>query len=129
MKFFLKMIPPTVTHQEKKVTVRNGKPVFYEPARLREAREKLTAYLWKERPDEPFTGPVRLHVMWLFPRGQHKEGSWKMSKPDTDNLQKLLKDCMTNCLFWKDDAQVCVEHVEKKWSEHTGIFIEVKEIH
>ena len=32
IEFFMLMIPPTVTHQEKQVHVVNGKPVFYEPA-------------------------------------------------------------------------------------------------
>ena len=29
MEFFMAMIPPTVTAQEHKVMVKNGKPVFY----------------------------------------------------------------------------------------------------
>lgn len=128
MKFFMNMIPPTVTAQEKKVTFRNGRPIFYEPEKLKDAREKLTAYLWKERPDNPLMGPVILKVMWLFPNGKHQDGEWKYTKPDTDNLQKLLKDCMTTCEFWNDDAQVCVEHVEKRWTEHPGIWIEVEEL-
>ena len=126
MNFFLSMIPPTVTYQEKKVTVRNGRPVFYEPAKLKDAREKLTAHLWQNRPNEPITGPVNLKVMWLFPNGKHLDGEWKTTKPDTDNLQKLLKDCMTVCEFWLDDAQVCVEHVEKRWAKHPGIYIDIE---
>ena len=128
MKFFLKMIPPTITHQEKKVTIKNGKPVFYEPPKLKDAREKLTAYLFREKPDAPFTGPVSLSVAWLFPAGRHKDGEWKITKPDTDNLQKLLKDCMTTCGFWKDDAQVCIEITEKIWMNYPGILIEVNEL-
>ena len=38
LQFFLPMIPPTVTAQEHKVSVRNGKPVFYDPPELKEAR-------------------------------------------------------------------------------------------
>ena len=38
--FFLPIIPPTVTHQEKKVAVKNGKPIFYEPPELKDARAK-----------------------------------------------------------------------------------------
>lgn len=127
MKFFMKMIPPSVTHQEKQVTVRNGKPVFYEPARLKDARGKLTAHLYPNRPIEPLEGPLSLKVMWLFPKGNHKEGSFKVTRPDTDNLQKLLKDCMTTTGFWYDDAQVCSEYVEKRWSKHTGIYIDVEQ--
>ena len=44
IEFFIAMQVPTTTHQEKKVTVVNGKPVFYEPPDLADARQKLTAY-------------------------------------------------------------------------------------
>lgn len=128
MKFFMSMIPPTITHQEKKVAVKNGKPVFYEPPALKDAREKLTAHLWQNRPETSLLGPVMLKVMWLFPNKGHLNGDWMIRKPDTDNLQKLLKDCMTTCEFWEDDAQVCVEHVEKRWADHPGIWIDVDEI-
>lgn len=43
------MIPPTVTAQEHEVTVRKGKPAFYDPPEVKEARAKLTAYLAKHK--------------------------------------------------------------------------------
>ena len=56
----------------------------------------------------------------------HKEGTYRVTRPDTDNLQKLLKDTMTQVGFWKDDAQVCKETVTKRWSrEQPGIYIKV----
>lgn len=125
--FFLPMIPPTVTHQEKKVAVVRGKPVLYEPEELKVAREKLTAHLGRHRPEKPIQeGGVELVVKWCFPRGRHQDGEYRITKPDTDNLQKLLKDCMTAVGFWKDDAQVCAEIVEKFWAEVPGIFIQVR---
>ncbi len=51
------------------------------------------------------------------------------SKPDTDNLQKLLKDCMTAVGFWKDDAQVASEICEKFWAEVPGIYVCAEELH
>ena len=50
--FFMVMVPPTVTHQEKQVRVAGGKPVFYEPPELKAARQKLVAYLGQHVPDE-----------------------------------------------------------------------------
>lgn len=127
--FFLPMIPPTVTHQEKDIAVRNGKPVVYEPVELKQARSKLTAHLAGHKPAAPFQGPIRFMVKWLFPAGdQHYDGEWKTTKPDTDNLDKLLKDCMTKVGFWKDDAQVCSEISEKFWAVHPGIYIVVEEL-
>lgn len=130
MDFFMAMVPPTVTHQEKQVRVVNGKPVFYEPAELKNARAKLTSFLARYRPrlSAPYTGPVELVTKWCFPRGRHKDGEYRITKPDTDNLQKLLKDCMTDVNFWKDDAQVAREITEKFWAEIPGIYIRIEEL-
>ena len=127
--FFLLMIPPTITHQQKDITVRRGKPVVYEPAELKAARTKMEAYLAKHAPTVPLRGAVRLIVKWCFPlAGKHKDGEWKTSKPDTDNLQKMLKDCMTRLGFWNDDAQVVSEVVEKFWAKVPGIYIAAEEL-
>lgn len=124
--FFMPMIPPTATHQEKQVAVRNGKPTFYEPPSLREARAKLIAYLMKHIPEQPYTSGVRLTVKWLFPKGKHKDGEYRITKPDTDNLNKLLKDCMTRLNYWKDDALVASEVCEKFWAAVPGIYIRIE---
>lgn len=128
MEFFMAMNPPTVTHQEKQVHVVKGKPVFYEPPELKRARQKLVGHLAKYKPEREFTGAVELVAKWCFPRGGHKDGEYRTTKPDTDNLQKLLKDCMTAVGFWKDDALVCREIVEKFWAEVPGIYIRVTEL-
>lgn len=126
--FFMPMKPPTCTHQQKQVTVVNSKPVFYEPDDLKAARAKLMAHLGKHVPDKGYTGPIRLITKWCFPKGRHKDGQWKTTKPDTDNLQKLLKDCMTDVGFWKDDALVTSEIIEKFWADVPGIYIKIEEL-
>lgn len=130
IEFFMPMAKvPTTTHQQKQVTVKNGKPIFYEPPDLVAARAKLTSHLGPNTPDKKFTGPVRLIAKWCFPlSGKHQDGEWKSTKPDTDNLQKLLKDCMTDLGFWKDDALVASEIAEKFWSEVPGIYIRIEEL-
>ena len=130
VEFFLPMKKiPTTTHQQKKVGVRNGKPYFYEPKDLQEARSKLMSALGQHVPDHRMDGPIRLTVKWLFPVVKGKRnGQYKTTKPDTDNLQKLLKDCMTDLGYWKDDAQVASEIVEKFWSDAVGIYVLVEEL-
>ena len=128
MIFKLDMIPPTVTGQMHKVTVRGGKPVFYDPPEVKDAKQKIMGHLSKHIPLQPFSGPVALIVTWLYPiKGKHKHMEWRTSRPDTDNLQKILKDCMTKCGFWDDDAQVAREIIEKRWvaREWAGIAIAV----
>lgn len=126
--FFIPMIPPTCTHQEMQVHVVNGKPVFYEPPELKTARQKLMAHLAKHRPEDMYESGIQLVVKWCFPRGRHKDGEYRTTKPDTDNLQKLLKDCMTAVGFWKDDCLVASEIVEKFWAEIPGIYIWIGEL-
>lgn len=126
--FFMPMIPPTTTHQEKKARVVSGKPRFYEPAELKSARAKLTDHLARFRPQQPYDSAVRLMVKWMFPRGEHRDGAYKTTKPDVDNLQKLLMDCMTALNFWKDDALVTSMIVEKFWAELPGIYVRVEEL-
>ena len=106
MDFFIAMKPPTVTAQEKQVRVVRG----------------------QHAPAKPLDGPISLRTLWLFPKGKtHRNGEWRVTRPDTDNLQKMLKDCMTRLGFWKDDAQVVREIVEKRWSdEPSGIYIEIE---
>lgn len=105
-----------------------GKPVFYDPPEVLAARSKLTAYLAGHKPAYPLEGAVRLLVKWCFPRGRHKDGEYRITKPDTDNLNKLLKDCMTDVGFWKDDAQVASEICEKFWTEIPGIYIALEKL-
>ena len=128
LEFFMPMRPPTATHQEKKWRVVKGKPVSYDPPEVAAARSKLTAHLAGHRPEQPLEGAVRLLVKWCFPRGRHGDGEYRVTKPDTDNLNKLLKDCMTDAGFWKDDAQVCCEIVEKFWAEIPGIYVKVETV-
>ena len=126
MEFTLNINPPTVTAQEHKVRVAGGRPRFYDTAKLKNARAQFETLLAAHRPDAPIEGPVELSVDWHFFTKTHKDGEWRTTRPDTDNLQKLLKDCMTRKGFWKDDAQVCVEIVTKRWArQNPGIQIKV----
>lgn len=131
--FFLPMIPPSITHQAKDLHayMKDGKPraVLHNSEELNAARVKLRAHLAPHKPSAPETGAVRLTVKWLFPCGEnHKDGEYKITKPDTDNLQKMLKDILQELKFYKDDAQVCSEIVEKFWAATPGIWIRLEEI-
>lgn len=129
VKFFVPMIPPTMTQQEHKVNVRNGKVQFYEPDELKAVRAKLSDSVGPHRPPAPMQGAVRLMVKWCFPiQGDHQDGEYRITKPDTDNIQKMLKDVMTKNGYWKDDAQVACEICEKFWAKIPGLYIVAREI-
>ena len=119
LEFFLDGKIPAGTHQMKKATVINGKPRFYEPESLKAAREYYMAMLKPHAPKEPLKGAVRLATTWFYKLPKHSKfkPGLKTTAPDTDNLVKLLKDCMTACGFWEDDAQVADETVAKYWNK------------
>lgn len=129
MEFFIPMKPPRTTHQMKAVRVVRGKPFFYEPRAVQEARSTLKGCLAKHRPQKPLEGPLRVTVKWLFPTKKKKEhGTYKITRPDLDNMAKLLLDVMTDLRFWGDDAQAACLILEKFWTcEVPGIWISIVE--
>ena len=130
MKFKLKMIPPTATAQQKGERVVNGYIHHYKKKNVAAAEAILRDALLPYVPEAPITDKgISLTVFWEFPypksAKKHMPGweRWKITRPDTDNLNKMLKDVMTDMGFWKDDAQICVEHIGKLYSDEPGIEI------
>ena len=127
MQFFLPMIPPTATAQGHQVNTRGAQPRFYDPAPLVQARAKFEAFLAPHRPAAPLDGALRLTTKWCWPAaGKHKNGEYKATRPDTDNLIKLLKDVMSDLGFWVNDARVASEITEKFWADTPGIFVKIE---
>lgn len=129
IEFFLPMKPPTITAQEHKVTVVNGKPKFYDPPELKMAKAKIRDALIPHIPSQKMDGPIRLVVKWCFPiTGKHNDGEYKYTKPDTDDLNKALKDIMEELGFYVNDSRVASEIIEKFWAKIPGIYICLEEI-
>lgn len=131
LKFFIPMIIPTVTNQQhrivpagKKKSVR--KVIVYDSPELKDARSKFLSHLSLHKPAVPFSGPVQLVTCWLYLSSRtHPPMTYKTTRPDTDNMIKLFKDCMTEVGFWKDDAQVASELTEKFFHDIPGIYVRV----
>lgn len=131
MEFDIHFDPPRATAQEKQYAVRNGRVVVYETAKARDAKQLLRLVLAPHAPREPLTGAVALYVTWRFPyKGKaHVDGEYKTTRPDTDNLDKALKDVMTALGYWTDDALVAKEQIEKIWhKERPGLHVRVEDI-
>ena len=132
---------PTGTAQQKGVRIVHGKPMFYEKAEVRDARNQFTLALKTHAPETPSERPIRLTIWFAFDTknkklwGKDIPGSdepwsghqFKPTRPDTDNSLKLLKDCMSG-LFFKDDSQVVDERVIKTYAENATIMIRWEEV-
>ena len=118
--------PARVTHQS---GTRYAKHRTYKTKNLRDWEERLKAALEESKPKKPISGPVQLKVMWGFKARKKKDlFTYKITRPDTDNMQKTLKDVMTEMKYWIDDAQVVYETCKKLWVDEPGIVIKIEEL-
>lgn len=127
--FFMQMMPPTSTHQQQGHTVnKHGVHHFYK-RNNGEAEAKLTAYLMKHIPEQPFSGALQVVVKWCYPiKGKHTDGEPYTNKPDVDNLCKALYDIMTRLHYWNDDKQIFSAVTEKFWAAVPGIYVKIDEV-
>lgn len=88
-----------------------------------QARQMGVVKLFAQRAMEgrpPLTGPIGLEIFAYYPPPESwpakKKAAtiWKTSKPDADNLAKLIKDAIGKIVF-VDDAQVAKLMVQKQY--------------
>ena len=113
---------------------------MYDPGTA-DAWKAAVARAAKEASDgHVFTGPVHLNLWVYMPRpkshfrasGAIKPSapSWHTSKPDLDNIEKAIKDAITDAGIWADDSLVCLVYKSKFYSVdgRPGARIEIREI-
>jgi Holliday junction resolvase RusA-like endonuclease len=82
----------------------------------------------------PLEGPLKFQltahmpipVSWSAKKRQAAMDSWQRptSKPDLDNIIKLVKDAI-NCIVWRDDAQVVRIEADKFYSDTPRVDVTV----
>jgi Holliday junction resolvase RusA-like endonuclease len=82
----------------------------------------------------PMEGPIELTLQFFMqrPKGHYNaKGLLKPSaprypttKPDATKLLRAVEDAMTG-IVWRDDAQIVIQHVSKKYAEPIGVQIDV----
>ncbi len=124
MEFFIPMEPPTTTFQAKQINWK--KKVVYDSQEIKNIKQKFESYLYKFKPEKPLEGAIEFSTVWIY-KSKTKETKPKTTKPDLDNMNKLLQDAMTKLQFWKDDSQITRLTIEKWWGEVPGIWIRIEE--
>lgn len=127
--FFVPGIIPKGTAQQKGCTVKNGKPLFFTKTKVRNAEQQIKSMLFPHAPMEPFLGPLRVAVVFLYPKRKPDKSSLTIPhdvRPDVENVFKLVGDQMTNLGFWKDDAQISTLELRKVWSDTPGIRVTIE---
>lgn len=83
----------------------------------------------------PLTGPLKLSIVavYLWPKATTKarlaalDGAWKTTKPDSDNITKIVKDAL-NTIAFIDDAQVSFSCCWKLLGPKAGLIVEVESL-
>lgn len=118
--------PARVTHQS---GTRIGIHGTYKTPALKKWENELSEKLAVYAPDQPTDKPILLQVTFGYKAKTKKDlYKWKLTKPDTDNAIKSVKDVMTKLGFWNDDAQVVFETCKKVWVDQPGIVIVLEEL-
>lgn len=121
---------PTATAQQKQFTQVRGKTIAYDPENVKRARALFRQSLAPHVPENKIVAkPVYLRTMWLFgTQDKRKFGKLKITRPDTDNMVKLLKDTMSEVGFWEDDNLVAIDEIHKYWAEpgKSGILVHIE---
>lgn len=110
-----------------RATARGGHAKLYDPAKSRDYKNYVRLVASQHAPPEPLSGPLAVEIRVY--RGMPKAFSKKrvreaesglirpVTKPDTDNYIKGIKDAL-NGIIWRDDSSV-VEIQASKWYSAT----------
>ena len=128
MKFYVRMDEvPKTTAQQKKFSTRTK--TFYKTSKIKQSEYLLARALSGRQPRKTYDTPIELSVTWLFPHTKKsKDGERKGTRPDLDNLQKLLQDIMCKLGYYKDDSLITDLTLKKRWHRHSGLIIEINEV-
>lgn len=105
---------------------RGGHARVFSPGTAESWKSDIASAAREKLPAEPLKGPISLDVTFYFPRPKShytKKGlrpdapKWHTGKPDRDNLEKAVLDCLTTLRMWDDDAQVCTGCVRKVYND------------
>lgn len=119
-----------------------GKGVrMYDPGTAEGWKGQIAAAMREVMPASPLAGPLRIDLIFHFPRpkGHYRTGKragelrddapiWHVSKPDRDNCDKAVLDALKAMRFLSDDCIVCDGRIQKRYSEgREGVLIKITE--
>lgn len=141
LKFFIKCVPPTQTHQAKRLGVVQGRARMFKGKKQREIEATLTQLLLPYQPGSPITGPYALQIHITFPPNKGQQSSKvkrdhfenggiipHVAKPDVDNFAKGFIDELVKLRFIEDDMQVLTLTVSKCVGLKAGIAVSISQV-
>jgi len=132
------IIPTRTTHQSAlRILKGKGGKMFvgkYQKSEFRAWLEEFKLKIKKSVPTEPLAGPIEAEIEFYFPYNKSASDklketeSWKVTRPDLDNMEKSIFDCLTDMGFIEDDSLICRKISIKRYSPKPRIFIKLTKI-
>lgn len=121
---------------------RGGMARIYNPATAEGWKYEIAYQIKNALPEEPYECPVKVHMEFRFERPSNhytskgeltksakRDKMFHTQKPDFDNLEKAVSDCLTELGFWRDDTQVVEWSGSKQWvSTMPGMFLKIDKV-
>lgn len=136
MNIWIDCIPPKSTSQQKGAC-RVGRGIrFFKKEKVAQAERDLVSLFTAHRPTyvpDYSKGPLIVRILLVYPyrksepKKRTADGALLPcdTRPDLDNLTKMILDALTRCRYWTDDGQVASLTISKSWGPEPGIGIEI----
>ena len=116
-------IIPNSTAQQRRMTAKGG----FLPPRTMQAKAFWQALMEKHAPAAPWTGPLSLIVIFYYQK--KSKTLYKTTKPDLDNLMKMVQDAMQQTGYFVNDSQISILSVGKYYStDFAGIRLSLEQL-
>ena len=138
LSFFVNIIPTKATHQSSLRVLRSRSGRFFvgkfSKSPIKRWISEFSEKIAKFKPEKPLDCPVEIDIEFRFPYNKSASkkiintDTWKTTRPDLDNMEKVILDTLTNDGFFVDDSLVVLKTTRKMHSPKVGISIFIKEL-
>ena len=136
---FIPCDPPRATAQgSSRILRRRDGTQFigrFATSRATKAKKSLLDWLTPHKPSVPFAGILRVSLLieWPWLKSDSKATRNRVwipvgTRPDCDNLAKMLCDALTDAGYWRDDGQIAHLTIIKQRGTEPGITVEIEEM-
>ncbi len=122
--FFISGDVPTCTAQERRIVW--SRRMTYLPEKVKTAKKNYYNASIKYAPVKPLDEALEVEYNFHFYQKNGKIGQYKMTKPDCDNLAKLLTDSLADAGFFINDSRISRLVVTKDFVEDGQQGVNVK---
>lgn len=113
----------------------SGRKQFYDPSSMN--KKQIQWQIAPHAPKELLQGPIEMHLTFYLPIPKQIRATERLAminnvakhykRPDIDNLAYVVTNALKGVVY-RDDSQICVMRLEKRYGEDPKTVIKVMEV-